>query len=128
MLPVNFTQLFTVIFVISVYLNHFHRSFSFFVVSVICNLPYLSCFLPLHCNCYQCIFLYLSLHILYIHFIFISTHLPPRLANIRELKQRRRRRLGKRRLKHELLFILQISRIPGCTAKILKAQLKWRTV
>ena len=33
---------------------------------------------------------------------------------IRELKQRRRRRLGKRRLKTELEFLLQISRMAGC--------------
>ena len=33
---------------------------------------------------------------------------------IRELKQRRRRRLGKRRLKTELAFLFQISRMAGC--------------
>ena len=36
------------------------------------------------------------------------------IGNIRELKQRRRRRLGKRRLKTELAFPLQISRMAGC--------------
>ena len=35
-------------------------------------------------------------------------------SDIRELKQRRRRRLGKRRLKIELPFLLKISRMAGC--------------
>ena len=40
-------------------------------------------------------------------------YLLPSLLN-RELKQRRRRRLGKRRLKTELAFPLQISRMAEC--------------
>ena len=36
------------------------------------------------------------------------------VAFIRELKQRRRRRLGKHRLKNEFIFLLQISRMAGC--------------
>ena len=35
-------------------------------------------------------------------------------VNNREFKKRRRRRLGKRRLKNELVFLLQISRMAGC--------------
>ena len=36
------------------------------------------------------------------------------LQNNREFKQRRRRRLGKRRLKNELVFLLKISRMAVC--------------
>ena len=40
----------------------------------------------------------------------------------REFKHRRRRRLGKRRLKTELAFLLQISRMAGCIQPALLRQ------
>ena len=38
----------------------------------------------------------------------------PQKTVSKDLKQRRRRRLGKRRLKNELVFLLQISRMAEC--------------